>query len=463
VHSVSIDGGSASGSQVQLSAPLAPNADGKFVFPDGDPNEVAAATFATVSKTVETFGQALGQPINFAFQGKLGVVPDAGEDFNAYYARDSQNVNFFHGTDPKTNQVIMSGASGEVVSHETGHAILDGLRPAYFSSWTPDVGAFHESFGDMMGICMSFQDPRAIDNVAQATGGDLSKENCIAQTGEQLGVAINDYLGQNATGGPYVRDAINSFKWADPSTLPQDGGPDQLGSEVHSFSRLWTGAFYDILSAVQAQNMASGMDAKTALQATGQTAIQLLARCVQNAPQGDFTYRDMANAWVDAENKNDGGKLSAIMTKVFTDRGILGDQPTPPPAPAPTPDPTPDPNPAPPANSHLFTMTREGLKPLDSVTRQVNVRLSGPEYGIFNGAKVSTLVDNDGGLSKDAEVTLRTQASLKKLIDAGRIRYTRPDEKISQKDMFDAKGSPFAGIVRWNNGEMTIERVKIAD
>jgi len=33
---------------------------------------------------------ALGQPITWAFDGKLGVNPDAGEDFNAFYARDQQ-------------------------------------------------------------------------------------------------------------------------------------------------------------------------------------------------------------------------------------------------------------------------------------------------------------------------------------------------------------------------------------
>ncbi|MHB2019012.1 MAG: gluzincin family metallopeptidase [Candidatus Xenobia bacterium] len=460
---VTVENGSVDTPAAQLSSPLAPSSDGKFVYKDGDPNEVAANSFAAVNKTVNAFGQALGQPVGWSFQGKLGVAYDAGQDFNAYYSRDTQNVNFFHGTDPKTNQVIFSGASGEVVSHETGHAILDGLRPAYFSSFTPDVAAFHESFGDMMAICMAFQDNATLDNVVSETGGDLSKDNAISRTGEQLGVAINDVEGSNVTGGGYVRDARNNFKWADPSTLPQDGGPTQLGSEAHSFSRLWTGAFYDILTAIQKQNMDSGMDAKTALQATGQTAIDLLARCIKNAPQGDFTYRDMANAWVDAENKSDGGKYSALMTRVFTDRGILGDQPAPPPAPPPQGNidfPSDEPMQV---KSNLFTSTDAGRVPLSDVTRTINVPLSGPQYGIFSGAKVQTLVDSDGSLEKDAEVTLRTQASVKKLIDAGRIKYTAPGQKITNQDLFDKNGQPYFGVVRWNNGQMTIERVKIAD
>jgi len=126
-----------------------------------------------------------------------------------------------------------------------------------------------------MAMLMCLQDDSSIALAAQQTGGDMTKQNCIAALGEEIGIAINDVVGQNVTGGPYTRNALNDFKWADPNTLPQDAPPDQLSSEVHSFSRLWSGAFYDVLTGIQARNMAAGMDAATALKAPAPKASRL--------------------------------------------------------------------------------------------------------------------------------------------------------------------------------------------
>lgn len=459
VHGVSVDGGfvdsiaNISVEKAHLSADLKPNADGSFVYDAKDQaNLTAAMSFAATAKTIEMLSAALGEPVNWAFQGKLDVNPDAGEDFNAYYARDAHSTNFFHGTDPKTKQVIMSGGSGEVVSHETGHALLDGLRPGYFDAFTPDVGAFHESFGDVMGILMALQDDRTVALCAQQTGGDLTKQNCVAATGEELGIAINDLTGSNTTGGDYVRNAINKFKSGDPD----------LGDEVHDLSRLWTGAFYDVLCGIQARNMAAGMDAVTALRATGNEGLKLYANLMKEAPQADFKYRDMANAFVASdENHNDGANVDLI-TKVMTDRKILGgdDPPSPP-----------DPgsvitwdagNTLP--QSGLTCMTADGRKPLSDVVRPLTVSLSGlglPE--LWAGAKVYTVVDKDGSLAKDAEVKDRVRKTVVKLIADGRVRYNDPNYKMNiPKDLFDAKGRPYVGITRWENGEMIIERNKVA-
>ncbi|HEY4000073.1 MAG TPA: hypothetical protein VGO93_14455 [Candidatus Xenobia bacterium] len=469
IHNVS-GGASPSNDKVKLSDALAPNKDGSYNFKEGDKNEVLAQSFAAVAHTVDVFGQALGQPINWAFSGpQLTVNADAGEDFNAYYTRDSGSVNFFHGTDPKTNQVMYSGDSGEVVSHETGHAILDSLRPAYFSSFTPDVAAFHESTGDMMGICMSFQDPATLDNVAKETGGDLSKDNAISRTGEQLGIGINDVEGKNVTGGNFVRDALNTFKWADPSTLSGDGSdPTKLGSEAHDFSRLWTGAFYDVVKGINAENLAANPgNPKAALQATGKEAIQLLAELLKGAPQGDFTYRDMANSWV-ASDKANGGKRADLITKVMTDRGILGGA-----APTPAPPHHGQQNPVDDGGDdggddgslhNTFTMTQHGMKPLDTVTHGVTVKLGSNVPEQFQGAKITTLVDNDGALAKDSDVADRSKQAVANLIKQGRILVTSPGQKLSTKDYFDKQGRPFAGVLRYNaDGSKTIERVKIAD
>ncbi|MHB2016310.1 MAG: hypothetical protein ACYCW6_05115, partial [Candidatus Xenobia bacterium] len=99
---------------------------------------------------------------------------------------------------------------------------------------------------------------------------------------------------------------------------------------------------------------------------------------------------------------------------------------------------------------------------VSETTRPVEVHLSGPQFGAFNGAVVETPVDAADALEKDAEVTLRVRANLQRLIDAGRIKMTTPDQKLKASDYFDKDGQPYAGIVRWEDGRMRIERVKIA-
>ncbi|NDD27765.1 MAG: hypothetical protein EB084_05795 [Proteobacteria bacterium] len=464
VPNVTVDGGNLSVPQAQLNTSLTPNADGAYVYDAADQgNHTAALTFAATAKTITAFEAALGQPVQWAFGAeKLQINPDAGEDFNAYYARDEQSINFFHATDPKTSENIMSGGSGEVVSHETGHALLDGIRPGYFSSWTPDVGAFHEAFGDMMGIMMAFQDENSVKLAAQQTGGDLTKPNCIAETGEQLGIAINDYVGEDVTGGNFVRTAINSFTWQDPNDLPSSAPPDQLSSEVHSFSRLWSGAFYDVVAGIQARNMAAGMDAECALKSTGEETMKLIGNAMKDAPQGDFTYRDMANAWIAADQKYNNGANGELMTQVFTNRGILGDAPVPDPGTPGGGDDDGDGDEGK-VKSNLTTVTGEGRKPLDDLTRSVQVRLDGPQFGMFQGAKVSTLVDKDGSLGKDTQVSSRVKNNVARYIAEGRIRYNDPGYKMKPQDAFDSKGRPYMGFVRWENGEMVIERNKVVN
>lgn len=439
--------------KVELDGRLEPE-DGKYVFADHDPRSTAAVSFAAAAKTVEAFEQALGQPIVWPWGGeRLGVVPDEGENFNAYYSRWSGAVHFFHGQDNVLGQTVMSGASGEVVAHEAGHAMLDAIRPGYLDTWSADPGGFHESFGDMIGMLIAFQDDRSVNRAAVQTGGDLRKPNVLANLGEHLGIGINDSRGKNRTGGDYVRTAINDFTWVDPSTLPESAPYDQLSSEVHSWSRLWTGAFWDVLCGVNADNLAKGMAPADALKATGQEGLQLLANMMKTAPQGEFTYRDMANAFIESDQQFNEGKRADLIRDVYTSRLIL---PAPEPPPPPAEPPAPPAEPAPPGEGASILKSAE-----EGPTRRLTLKLSGSQYGMFDGAKLQTVVDKDGSLGKDAEVANRTKANVERLIKAGRIRYNDPSYQMKPGDYFDAKGQPYIGFVRWEDGEMMIERSKV--
>ncbi len=424
--------------KARLNEALEPGGEGKFIYEQGTPGFHAANAFSAVARTIKFFEEGTGMNISWAFKKpQLDVNPDAGEMLNAYYQRGEGSVNFFHSTDPVTTQVVHSGDSGEVVSHEVGHAILDAFRPAYLMNWRTDAGAFHESFGDMLALVMSVQDDRVLAKVVEQTGGDLTKPNMAANLGEELGITINNTSGKNRTGGDYTRTAINKLKWSDPKDLennPED--PNELGSEVHNFSRLWTGAFYDVFTGIVNENRAAGMDPAQAIREASNEGLRMLGRLVKGAPRFDFTYKDMAKAFIASDRDGNGGKHVDLITRAYKNRDIL---------PA-------DFNPSslPPTQGGSRSLTQEA-----AAVQKDLVPLVG-DFGNFSGALVEVARDADAARFANDDSDVR--ADIKHLIDAGRILYTEPHQRLSDKDLIDRNGNPYIGVLRWKDGQPVIER-----
>ncbi len=406
--------------------------DGKFVYSAGDHNYHAANAFAAANRMANMFEQAWGQPLSWARAERLTVHGDEGQDLNAYY--DGEGLHFFHY--PVGQAMVYSADSAEVVGHECGHALLDAVRPGYFSTWNTDPGAFHESFGDVVALLGSLRDERTLDLVLQQTGGDLSKANSAAELGEELGTAINTVVGHDATGGNYTRNAINKFTWQDPNTLPESGPPDELHNEVHDFSRLWTGAFYDIFTGIVQENVANGQDTRSAILSATDAGFKMYAELFRPgyAPEGEFTYKDMAAALIKSENEQNGGKYTPLISKVMSDRKIL------------------------PQEAGLLQSPT-----LEAGTRRLTTTLLGDQFGQFSGARVETLLSGaQANLVGDGAQADQLSQQMARLIKAGEIKMTEPNQVVTSKDLFKKNGEPYRGVVRWVDGQMTIERVKIA-
>jgi hypothetical protein len=111
-----------------------------------------------------------------------------------------------------------------------------------------------------------------------------------------------------------------------------------------------------------------------------------------------------------------------------------------------------------------LTLTDLGMRPLASQTRPITVTLGQSVPPAFQGAKVTTLVDNDGALAKDADTANRTRDAVGRLIQQGRILVTSPGQKLTTQDYFDKNGEPYVGkLVVNNDGTRTIERIPIVD
>ena len=416
--------------KVSLGGKLEPNQEGHFVYPESDDRFTSAAAFSSVANAVAATEASWGESIQWASRrDKLVVVPDSGKDLNAFYARAQGGLFFFHDIDRLTGETVHSGRSGEVATHEAFHAILDAKRPEYLSSWDTDPGAFHEAMGDIGALALSLQNERVLELVAQQTGGDLRKQNSAAALGEELGLALNHRAGHNATGGPWTRNAINNFTWVDPDTLPGQAPPDQLSSEVHSLSRLWTGAMYEILTGIVQVNLAQGQDAKTALRGGGEELLKMQGRLLQEgmAPQASFRFQEMARALIRSEDELNGGQYSALIAEVMDRRRIL------------------------PQGVRLLAQDLSGAHP-------VKVTLEGAQFGPFEGMEVSHKVSGEArGLLEDEGEKVQLSKNLARLIANGDILMTLPHQDPSSLRLVKDDGEPYRGVVRWKEGKAMIE------
>ena len=244
----------------------------------------------------------------------LPVGLDEGKDLNAYY--DRTELAFFH--DTAGGKVVYSADSPDVVCHELGHACLDAHRPELFDAPYIEAGSFHESFGDMSAILSALQLP-SVRAVAMS-GIKGRKSSQLSRLAEQLGWALRQ-IDPTLVNRDCLRNAYNTFKYVDPQTLPDDAPASKLCAEVHSFSRVFTGAFYDILSGMLKIRSKSPKDADLVAIATD--AARLLMDATTAAPVRPDYYAQVASHMIDADTARFGGKYRSVLTATFVKRKIV--------------------------------------------------------------------------------------------------------------------------------------------
>jgi hypothetical protein len=247
----------------------------------------------------------------------LPVGLDEGADLNAYY--DRSELAFFH--DTAGGKVVYSGESPDVACHELGHACLDAHRPELWDAPYIEAGSFHESFGDMSAILSALQLP-SVRAVAIA-GIKGRKTSQLSRLAEQLGWALRQ-IDPTLVNKDCLRNAYNNFHYVDPQNLPDDAPASQLCAEVHSFSRVFTGAFYDILGGMLKIRSKTPKDAD--LVAVAKDAALLLMDATTAAPVQPDYYAQVASHMIDADTARFGGKYRSALTATFVKRKMIPPQ-----------------------------------------------------------------------------------------------------------------------------------------
>ncbi|QJW97345.1 gluzincin family metallopeptidase [Frigoriglobus tundricola] len=250
----------------------------------------------------------------------MTVNLDEGVDFNAFYSRQN-GLNFFHGDAAGVR--VFSGESPDVVCHELGHAILDALKPELFDAMSLEVSAFHEAFGDMSGMLSALQLPSLRAFVLDETGGELNVNSRLSQMARQLGWAIRQFAPSDVDTDS-LRNAANSFFYQDPATLPPNAPAAQLSSEAHSFSRVFSGAFLDVLAGMFKIGPAGSVaDDSEKLEAVTEDIGRLLVEGIRIAPVGPGFYSQVAAGMIQTDQSLFGGRYRSALVSSFVKRGIL--------------------------------------------------------------------------------------------------------------------------------------------
>ena len=259
-----------------------------------------------------------GATWNPAVGETLTATLDAGTDLNAYY--DRAGLSFFRQT--VSGVTVWSGDSPDIVCHETGHAILDSLSPGLWDAASAEIAAFHESFGDMTAVLSGLGVGTLREQILSETSGDLSRSSRLSRLAEQLGWAIRQ-LSPSSADPDCLRNASNEFFYKDPVSLPPSGPANQLSSEPHSFSRVFTGAFLRSVAGMAQTLAGSGAVDDEALKTAGADAAALLVAAVTTTGAVPAFYAQVAAHLISADQTNFSGRYTSALQAAFVRHGIL--------------------------------------------------------------------------------------------------------------------------------------------
>ena len=272
----------------------------------------------------------LGRAVPWAHQaGRLILIPHAGYDANAFYDRSTGALHFFY-FEGKQGEPVYTCLSHDIVTHELGHAVLDGLKPGYNEVCSPETAGFHEYFGDAVAMMASLATEETALDVAKETGKQLSAKNVVSAIASEFGAAL-----QSLPNEDYLRGAWNNRTVRE---LRKAGN-----QEEHDWSEVLTGIYYELLAYLYALNRKDLVadDKRTTAQKAGKNneayysmhalmrsatqAAGVMFRAIDYCPPVDLRYDEYARAVLRAQEVayplDEHGIRQHLLT-VFEKRGI---------------------------------------------------------------------------------------------------------------------------------------------
>jgi hypothetical protein len=280
------------------------------------------SVLATILKTMEIVEdeRVLGRRLNWAFDApQLLVVPRAGEWANAYYERETHSLQFFYFKANRSQEMVYTSLSRDIVSHETAHAILDGISPDLYDALTPQSLALHEAFADIVAVVMAIRSPNLAKTVLEQTHGSLDYGTAFSSIAEQFG--------RERHGGRSLRDLSQVIRM------------DQVVSvEPHDLSTVLASALYEMLVKIYKERLEGLIEREgdnfrdpefslsgKALALSAQQLARMTMRALDYLPPGEITFADYGRAILAADKAAFPryGRYREFLREAFVKRKIV--------------------------------------------------------------------------------------------------------------------------------------------
>lgn len=317
VHTIVLQGPSDSQIGIAGLPIVSPDANGDFLFePSSEESFDAVHTYTVVRQVLTMYQRALQKKLGWQWNTgtnttPISVFPHAGETANAFYSRQEKALKFFFfrpaGAGAGT-PFVHTCRSLDIVAHETGHAVLDAMKPGWLSFFSPpQTGGLHESFGDLTSIFLVLSQLDQVEYIVAETKADLHQKNILASVAEQFGTALGRPNG--------LRNADNDLKLS------------EVTNEVHDISKVFTGGVYDVLAdAFSASRKPRNKDDAEVLYDVGKRLTALTLTAIDASPNANATYADVAKQMIKVA-KNDPDTYPGYDTFIknqFTLREVIG-------------------------------------------------------------------------------------------------------------------------------------------
>jgi hypothetical protein len=316
IHTQVNDGPSDSQITIQGIDSVAADVNRDFLLnPDGNAAAFDAVhTYTIVRQVLTMYQRVLNDKLDWQWntdgnEEVIKVYPHAGEAENAFYDRQEKALKFFYFTPPRDSGLtskVFTCRSIDVVAHETGHAVLDSLKPDWILGNAPaQTGGLHESFGDLTSIFLILSQMDLVEYIVAETKADLHQKNIVAALAEEFGLAFKLNNG--------LRNADNDLKLSD------------VTSEVHDVSQVFTGGVFDTLADLFTSRRDPRVrDSAEVLYQTGKYIAGLVLRAIIQSPDTGATFADVANAMITIAKADGEEDCAKFVQKHFEFRKVLG-------------------------------------------------------------------------------------------------------------------------------------------
>lgn len=286
------------------------------------------SVLGSILKTMYIFEreEVLGRRLVWAFDApQLLVIPRAGQWENAFYERETHSLQFFYFTSKKDHRkIIYSSLSRDIVSHETAHAILDGIAPDLYDALTPQSLALHEAVADLTAVLMAFRSHNLVPAILRDTEGSITESTAFSSIAEEFGSA-RDPLGE----AQHLRSLFNDKTLAGVSKV-----------SPHELSEVLSGALYTVMVKLHEDlkeryaQEPEFVNKERPQYAASYKALGvgvsrfsgLILRALDYLPPGDVSFADYGRAIIAADKGllPEGEQEREWIKEEFVKRGIVG-------------------------------------------------------------------------------------------------------------------------------------------